>query len=358
LKCVETDVNGGAPMAGNALKGEAILETLGANPPQVSAYNSINIEADSNAAGQDSGDLALKLNGAEFNVCPAEIEFSHYAHLAQDPIAADAVGGLCDSTGRCSGGLNPGATCTLPAGAECTGGTCIGCPVRTEITFIPCTQNIELGVPIPTTVQIEAYDQLEAFVSASFELNCWANLSLDEINAGTFNAATRGEFLKTRIRAATGGRCLSGTRVNLAGTVCDPNETTACDDAPQNCRGGECVVPTCDAHADCGGAGVCGPSPGVLAVIEEIHEWDGSPAGTAAFNGHMIGQREGLCRNDLTNDCSSAADCGNTGFCRLSGAACASDNDAACDGGEPDGEPDRCDICIIDEVIIPQFTPQ
>jgi hypothetical protein len=242
------------------------------------------------------------------------------------------------------------------------GGTCIGCPVRTEITFIPCTQNFELGIPIPSTVQIRAIDELETSISASFALNCWANLSLEEIDGGAFNEFFRGAFLKTRIFAGSGGRCLSGSRVTIAGSPCDPAQADACDDAPANCDAGVCVVPQCDAHSECGTGGVCGPQPGVLAVMEEFHDWDNSlpgpgPAnpGTAAMNGHMIGQRSGLCRNDLLNDCTSNADCGDTGFCRLSGAACSADS--TCTGGTPDGEPDRCDICMVDEVIIPQITP-
>jgi hypothetical protein len=361
LKCHETDSNGGAPMAGNAFKGEAILETLGSQPPQVSEYNSINIEADSAAVGQNTADLALKLNGAEYNVCPDEIEFSNYAHLAQDPIAAAAPGGLCDSGGLCSGGSNPGDPCTLPGGAECLGGTCIGCPVRTEITFIPCTQNFELGIPIPTTVQIRSIDELETSQSTAFTLDCWANLSLDDLSSSIFNEFNRGDYLKTRVFAASGRRCLAGSRVNLAGSPCDAiNDPTACGGDPQNCQGGTCAVPTCTAAADCGAGGVCGPQPGVLAIIEEFHEWDGSlagaaAAGTAASNGHMIGQRAGLCRNNLATSCTSAADCGDAGTCRLSGAACSSDSQ--CTGGGGGGEPDRCDVCMVDEVIIPQLSP-
>lgn len=340
LKCHETDSNGGAPMAGNAFKGEAIIETLGSIPPQVSAYNSINIEADSNAVGQNTGDLALKLNGAEFNVCPDVMEFSNYAHLAQDPIAADSGFGHCNDVGRCSGGANPGSSCTLPAGLECVGGTCNGCPVRTEITFIPCTQNFELGVPIPTTVQVRSIDELETSQSAAFTLNCWANLSLDEINPSIFNEFNRGDFLKTRVfTTSTGRRCLRGS------VFTDPN-------ADPNY--------SCTSNADCGAGGVCGPQPGVLAIVEEFHDWDGSIAGiaapgTAASNGHMIGQRRGLCRNNLSVVCDDAGDCGNNGFCRVSGGACSSDSQ--CTGGAAGEEPDRCDVCMVDEVIIPQIAP-
>lgn len=342
LKCVETD-EGGAPRPGNALKGEAILETLGSTPPQVSTYNSINIEATDgeSANGDNTEDFVLKLAGGEFNVCPNITEFAHYANLAQDSIAADSGSGICDDEGLCSGGPTPGAPCTV-GGGECGAGTCQTCPVRTEITFIPCTQNFELGVPIPTTVQVRAIDELETSQSAIFDLTCWANYTLDQINPNIFNEFNRGDYLKTRIfvggSSGTGGRCLRGS-VFTDGT--NPSLF-------------------CDANDDCGTGGVCGPQPGVLAIIEEFHEWDGSldgdgVAGTAAANGHMIGQRLGRCRNNPATQCDEASDCGNAGLCRIGGAACSTDG--TCGGSSPEGEPNRCDICLVDEVVIPSTVP-
>jgi hypothetical protein len=332
LICYETD-SSGFPIAGNALKGEAILETLGFAPPQISQYNSINFEGDSDAVGEDIGDLALKLNSNEFNVCPDTIEFTNYAHLGTDQIANE-TGALCSGGGRCTGGDNPGAVCSLPAGAEClNGGVCVGpCPVRTEITFVPCTQNFELGVPIPTTVQIRAIDELEGSNSTAFDLNCWANLSLEDIAPGIFSVS-RSEFYKTRIFTTPARRCLSGD------IFFDPNADPRF---------------FCATDADCGAGGVCGPQPGVLAVIEEFHDFDQSllgnaAAGTAASNGHMIGQRAGICRNNGAT-CVDNADCAG-GLCREGGGACATDGD--CTGGTFD----RCDICLIDEIVFAELPP-
>jgi hypothetical protein len=334
LICYETDESG-FPMAGNALKGEAILESLGVEPPQVSQYNSINIEGDSDAMNENVMDLALKLNSNEFNVCPDVIEFNNYAHLGSDPISLDAPNGLCNDGGICTGGNNPGTPCTLSSnGAECDGGSCVGpCPVRTEITFVPCTQNFELGVPIPTTVQVRAIDELEASNSTAFELNCWANLSLEDIGPGIFSP-NRSDFFKTRIFVSEGrDRCVAGDI--FSNPNADPRYL-------------------CDTDADCGAGGVCGPAPGVLAVVEEFHEHDasllnGGVPGTAAANVHMIGQRRGICRVS-GNLCSDNGDCGGNGLCRDSGAACT--NDGNCNNSELD----RCDICLIDEVVFPVGT--
>ena len=339
LKCYETDTLGGAPgappsaMAGNAFKGEAMIETLESG--EISKYNSINFEANSDVLNSDQ---VLELNNSEVNVCPARLEFTHYAHLAQDSIAASLAPEACNSgTGLCSGGANPGAVCTLPGGTECLGGACVGCAVRSEITFVPCTEHLESQVVIPTTVQIRAIDQLELSQSASFTLGCWANLSLDQLSPSIFNAFNRGEFLKTRIFTnATGLRCLDGS------VFSDPNADPSL---------------VCNTDADCGAGGVCGPQPGVLAIMEEFYEGFASETtlddGAAAVDPHMIGQRTGLCRADLAVSCRSDADC-TGGLCRGDATACTTNSQCAPTQSVPNN---RCDICLIDEITIPEVVP-
>jgi hypothetical protein len=332
LKCYETEDPGGAPMGGDSLKGEAILETLGTG--QISVYNSINIQA-----GDLDADLVLELNNSELNVCPERIEFSNYAHLASDEIAEGIDEDLCDDEGLCRGGTAQGTLCDPDAVTPCPGGgVCVGCPVRTEITVIPCTQHFEAQVAIPTTVQVRSIDQLEFSQSAVFNLDCWANLSLEEINPAIFDASTRGNFLKTRLfTSSTGLRCIDG-EPEVVGDLCDDDD-------------------------DCGAGGVCGPQPGILAVMEEFHDNDDSlsqenppqSAGTAAANGHMIGQRSGLCRNTIGNTsptvCENDAGC-TGGLCRVGGGTCDADDDCTLSAT------DRCDFCLIDEVTIPEVAPQ
>jgi hypothetical protein len=334
LKCYETEDPGGAPMGGDSLKGEAIIETLGSG--QISVYNSINIQA-----GDLDADLVLELNNSELNVCPDQISFNNYGHLASDPVAQAINPSECDEFGLCRGGDTPGAPCEIEGDPCPGGGTCVGCPVRTELTMIPCTQNFELQGPIRTVVSVRAVDELEFRQSAEVPLVCWANLSLDNVGGVIFDPASRNsDFFKTVL--FTNGDSANST-VCIDGTV-------------------EVLGEGCDDDDDCGPGGVCGPEPGVLAIMEEFHDNDDSldpedddTAGTAAFNGHMIGQRRGLCRTTIGTadpvDCGSDADCTGGGQCRIGGGPCTSD--APCTGSPLD----RCDICLIDEVIIPEVNP-
>jgi len=311
LKCILVDESGAAA-TGNWLKGEAIIETLGS--PQISKYNSINILAVADApASSNTEDLALKLNNSEYNACPETLEVLHYASGADDVVL---------------NALDPNS-CAGPG----------GCPVDTQITLVPCTENFEDQVCVNTIAHFEAFDEQETPVSASLEIACWNNSYLHDINPGTFDSSVRGTFLRTQIRAASGPRCIAGPNLNHA---------------------------PCTSDDDCGGAangGVCGPPPGLLAVVEEVHQtFDMTDPnniraffGTAAANVHMIGSRSGSCRGNPGDSCESDADCA-SGLCRKNGAACTSDDE--CDTAVPGPGPlNRCDLCIIDSIDVPEVVP-
>jgi hypothetical protein len=316
LKCILVD-SGGAAGTSNALKGEAIIETLGS--PQISKYNSINILAVQDPPSYtDTADLALKLNNAEYNACPDSLEVVHYANGAQDVVL---------------NALDPNS-CASP----------MGCPVGMQITLVPCTEDLEDQVCVNTIAQFDVFDEQETPVSASMEIACWNNSWLGDIgdHGVAFDAGTRGTFLRTHIRAAAGTRCIAGPNLNLKG---------------------------CTDDDDCGGAangGVCGPSPGLLAVAEEVHvintpidqlsENDiAGVFGTAAANVHMIGQRSGFCRGNPAESCESDADCA-TGLCRKNGTVCSSDDE--CNTNVPGPGPlNRCDRCIIDSIDVPEVVP-
>jgi hypothetical protein len=315
LKCILVDESGAASNA-NALKGEAIIETLGS--PQISKYNSINILAVQDApASSDTADLALKLNNSEYNACPKSLEVVHYANGAGD-IVLNA--------------LDPNSCATA-----------MGCPVFTQITLIPCTEDLEDQVCVNTIAQFAVYDEQETPVSASMEVACWNNSWLGDIgDHGVAFDASRGTFLRTHIQAAAGTRCIAGPNLNAKG---------------------------CTDDDDCGGAangGVCGPAPGLLAVVEEVHvinqpgdnrdsQMIGSLFGTAATNVHMVGQRSGFCRGNPGDSCESDADC-TSGLCRKDGTSC--DDDGDCDTSVPGPGPlNRCDLCIIDSIDVPEVVP-
>lgn len=331
LKCFQVD-DSDVPIGANSLKGEAVLVSPGAG--QVSKYNALAILGTENIGD----DWVLSLNNTEYNACPAYLEFTHYADLASDIVIGSMDASACNEFGVCSGGANPRTPCTV-GGGECTGGgSCHTCPVRTEITLVPCTENfVNLNQRLSVNALFDVYDEQEGRLSTGATVACWYNSDITNVGDGgnVFGSmgAGRGTFLRTKIWTA-GTMCLAGPNVNLA---------------------------NCTTDDDCGGAalgGVCGPTPGLLGVVEEFHETDGSLAGAlrflAASNASTMRMsrevREGLCRG-TTTACSSDADCA-TGLCHVDGVACTVDSDCLNIG--PD-KLNNCDKCLIDSIsyIIP-----
>jgi hypothetical protein len=233
LKCFQTD-NSGVPMGGNALKGEATIETLASG--QISEYNAISILAlntttvqptcvgggnDGNPCSSDADcepdtggfgickTSVLLDNTTEYNACPTSLILNHFAQGATDPIAADLG----------------------------TGGT-----VTTEVTLVPCTEDLE-GQSLPlTTVAVNSVNELESRVTSYIlPLFCWSNFRLDDPQfGGGFAPGPFGsQFGKTRFSPTSSG------------------------------------------------------VGGILGVAEEFHVVSGQPDGTAAFNLHVEGNRPG-----------------------------------------------------------------
>lgn len=341
LKCFQVDQTLSAVNAGDALKGEAILETVfPPGSPRISKYNSINVQGE-----EGSSDLVLKLNATptggvgEFNACPESVEFTHFGNGASNFIAEGLSATACDGT---------------------------GCPVDTEVTVIPCSENFEneLGARVP--LLFEFVDEFEVFLaSATPILDCWANYALSGL---------------TNVQASTGGSTFWKTRITPQGTVCragaNPNNSR-CTGPQNDCTG----VTGCTNDAFCGVGGVCGPASSVLAVVEEFYNTDASgpsaAPGSAANNVTMANAdsdadavRSGRCRGALGTRCESDAGCG-SGLCRISStSACQVDGDCTADNADcvGAGDPlpcctgagagtcansagDFCDRCMFDEII-------
>jgi hypothetical protein len=330
LKCFQTDQTLSAIMAGDALKGEAILETINpAASPRISEYNSINIQGE-----EGTSDLVLKLNHTptggmgvgEFDACPEAIEFTHFGNGANNIIASALSPTACDTT---------------------------GCPVRTEITVIPCTENFESEQGSRVPLFFEFFDEFETPLNSSSPiLDCWATYDLSSLT--TTQASTGGStFWKTRITPQGVGRCRSGANSGLS----------------------------CSTDAQCGPGGVCGPVSSILAVVEEFYDTDATlgiqAPGSAATNTTMINNdsdpdavRSGRCRGALATRCQADSGCG-TGLCRIaSTSACEVDGDCTADNADcadvddplpcctgagtgtcANSPDDFCDRCMFDEII-------
>jgi hypothetical protein len=342
LRCIQVD-DGGDPTGANSLKGEAVIQTIGS--AEISMYNSINIQA-ADGGLNVNGDDALNLNNTEYNACPSRIEVIHPANLVTDALTAEVSPDACDDFGICLGGPAEGDPAGPPfQGSECdddgdcaAGAVCQRCPIRTEITIVPCTALVEDQVATTTTANFSVYNDQEISESASEEVTCWFNEELMDIgDQGVVFRPDRGEYLKTAIRPSTQTRCIAGTLINATG---------------------------CDEDADCGAGGVCGPSSGILAIVETFHESDDTldgplAAATAAVNVHYVGGRRGFCRVggsvcDDDADCIAANAGTNDGRCRDTGGFCDADTD--CDTST--SALNTCDLCLMDRMEIPELVPQ
>jgi hypothetical protein len=215
LKCVQVNEDG-SPFRGNALKGEATLRRLDGD---VSEYNAIAFRGNTDASSSDprsSGDpndLLLDLTprtdgtvGGDdtgmYSACPDTLLFDHFTYGATDPV----LGGSSAAFGKC----------TAPT----------GCPVTTELTLVPCQEDLENQQAAGVTVQFVIRNEFEEHFSASTSVSCFLNIPLNQIAPPGNNAFTVGTLgtttAYTRINPSTG----QGGVLGLAEeSHCDSPET-------------------------------------------------------------------------------------------------------------------------------------
>ncbi len=253
IRCFQVDNNSmngspeGALMPGNALKGEAFIESVdpvsGVGNGLLSAYNAINVQGT-----QSSDPFTATLDGVQYARCPDELTFDHLAPGSQDPFS--------------------------------------GADVDVELTFIPCTFNTVN--PTFFALFLETIDMQEQPLSDSSERACWANLT----GSSTGSMASRAtDFLRTAARASHSGNCTGGTLFNVpctsdsdcgAGGFCNNNVCAGAVDAQGR---------ICADTADCGGApgtALCGPPTALLGVIETFYDGGGASPGSSANVMHHL----------------------------------------------------------------------
>src|SRR5262249_20094587 len=206
----------------NALKGEAIIETLAIDVPQLSEYNSINIRAISPPVDDAS---ILPLNGVNpantsynvYNACPEAVEVTDYARGTEALVAAQIDPAACDLT---------------------------GCPVSTEFTVVPCRADFENNIPTRFTLFIEYTNEFEQTLSIERDFNCWTTFTLEQLG---FQNVADSTFQRTRITPTGSGLCIAGAA--------------------------DLINTPCSVDSDCGTSGdaVCAPASGILAVLEALH---------------------------------------------------------------------------------------
>jgi hypothetical protein len=170
LKCVEVD-GSGFPVPGNALKGEATIETI--SNGDIVKYNAVGLKGfDTNngdgtlcLGGEDGEDGCP--DGAEYEGCPRTWLLDHYAHEGETPawgIANDDV----------------------------------------YLTVVPCTENFETQAPTSITLQFAITNEYEQVFSASTTVTCWATWNTKEINDIFDRYNIGSDVLFTRMRSAAG----------------------------------------------------------------------------------------------------------------------------------------------------------
>jgi hypothetical protein len=297
LKCFQTDgflfpdVDQPDPpgmVCGNAIKGEAIIGWDPDHPvggPTISKYNSINFKGGAACDGDDE----LRLDGVEYSACPEALEFTHFGNFANNEVVA---------------GLDPAACATT------------GCPVKTEITLVPCTELFDSEIGTRVSFQYQSFDEFETTLnSAPQTLECWGNYPLEDLSAFDSNPPAIGNFWKSRI-GAMGNRCRAGT-----------DQTCG---VPPNV--GDCRGEACSTDADCGTGGVCGPASGIIGIVEQFYYTDatipadpvdplqftpGNAPGTSAASATFINFNSdpdvfrdgGRCRGALATECDDDGDC-------------------------------------------------
>ena len=159
LKCIQVDASG-VPFGGNNLKGEEVIHS---GSGDVSKANADAILANPDLAGSEPANQLLlnnsPLNTGEYNSCPNTWLLNHFVDGDDNPVIQEFNPVWCDPDG--------------------------GCPIRTYVTLVPCTEDFENQVPASVTVQFAIVNELEQVFSASTTVTCWKNFRLADVDAPT-----------------------------------------------------------------------------------------------------------------------------------------------------------------------------
>jgi hypothetical protein len=236
LKCIQSD-DSGAPLRANKLIGKATIITNGTG--DVSTYNAVALKGNPNTE-IGNNDTTLELNNTasnqgEYDACPVTLNLSVVsASSAVDDPVIDQLG-----------------TCTP------------NCPVDTELTLVPCQEDLESVTPGEVLLSVFTYDEFETRLSTTINVDCWFNRRLSDVTVfqtaflrDTFGVFARfipgegegrvvgvaEEFRSDRNGSTTGPTARAA--YNLVG-----EGTRVCNDTAPNGRAGL----ACFSDEDCGG---------------------------------------------------------------------------------------------------------
>jgi len=178
LRCVQTDESG-APLRANKLIGSATLIRIADG--DTSKYNAIAVPGNPDA-GIGNSDNVLTFdntdaNEGEYDACPDTLTINTFSSNVTDPVIDDL--------------------------GDCTNGNC---PIATELTLVPCSQDLERLQQGSATVSIETFDEFEIVRSRTINVDCWFNARLSaSVFGGVFNRDTLAVHARFNPIAGDGG---------------------------------------------------------------------------------------------------------------------------------------------------------
>jgi hypothetical protein len=194
LKCVEVG-DDEVPVSANDLKGEATIDTFPGTvaddtaPVDIAGYNAIGIQGEAGDGSEvttqcEDPAVSCLVLGQDYNPCPAILILDHFFDGATEPSAAAST-------------------------------------VRTDLTLVPCSEDLNLQVPASVTTQFLVFNEFEQRFSTSRLVQCFSRLALSDIDTrlgtsddGTsiFNVNVQGTLVgQTLIRGVTTSSTTSGT---------------------------------------------------------------------------------------------------------------------------------------------------
>lgn len=178
LKCIQVSESG-EMQPSNSLKGEATLRTRNGD---VGEYNAIAFRGGDTVPSADNGStLSLSATG-DLSRCPSTVILNHFEDGVVDPVLDEfRVGGA----------------------------------VTTELTLVPCSEDLENQIPGSVTVQVRVFDEFEQSQSGSFPVQCWVSDQLTATGTtfgGAFQDGNLGVTRQARLTvvgtcSVTGGSC-------------------------------------------------------------------------------------------------------------------------------------------------------
>jgi hypothetical protein len=178
LKCVAVD-SSDTPVDRNDVYGNATITESVSGKIDTSTYNAIGIQA----LPTLNGDSTLVLGrpgdpGVEYNGCPNLLILDHFFDFATDPVSGE--------------------------------------PVTTNISLVPCTEDIANQSPTTTPVQFLVFNEFEQRFSTSKSVTCYRDIQISNLDTNTNDRSIFSAQVAGTLTGQTRSRGVSDTVLGIA----------------------------------------------------------------------------------------------------------------------------------------------